>query len=200
MNPQNMLMSALALLGVMLLLVFLVYPFVLGFANKFVNGFRPSYGRSLGVVLLIGVAATIVQYAVGYPLYGKGMQDHFWAVSIIALVATVVIGGAILKGLVRHADGEPLSYTKAMLTALILGVVVVLIGLAMRPWAESMKGFQPGATAPAATSSAPAAASSAPAMAAPAMAAPAVAGSAAQPASTMPAMASSAPAAATSSH
>lgn len=155
----SLLTHELELLLVFVVLLFGIYPLVLSGANRLINGFWSSYGRTLGCVVLIGIVAMIVSYIVSR-IVGT---HHLWLLDVVAVVVTALAGGGIMGNLIKYKDGEPLGFKRAALACLVFGIVVVLISLALSPWQKSLV-KQMKANMPAAATSAPAAASTAPAV------------------------------------
>lgn len=147
----------------LVVLIFLVYPFVLSAANRLINRFWSPYWRTVATVVLVGIAALIANFIVSR-LAGTRSP---WVLGVVGVVVTALAGGGIMNGLIHHKDGEPLGYQRAALACLVLGIVVTLIGLALAPWqkgmAAKMKAHLPAAAVTATTapaSSAPVSAAS----------------------------------------
>lgn len=191
MDLQNVLAPMAKLLGMFLVLVFIVYPLVLSGTNKLVNGFWSSYGRTLVTVILTGIAATIVTGVVGLVIGKDAVLQQVWLIRAVAVITTALAGGGIMKAFIHHQDGEPLGYARTLLASLVLGIVVMLIGMAIAPWQKPLSAQIKAATEQTA------AAHTAPATAATALAAPTTVS---QAVAVKSAVAASAPATATSAY
>lgn len=119
--------AALAGMGMLAMLVFivtgiLIAALVLGLAFRLVVGYMPSYLRSIGAVLLTGIASLVVAVLLRMILPG-GLSG------LLVLAAQFLVGAAVVNWLLPAQNGSQIGYGKACLVQLLYLVLAIVLGL-----------------------------------------------------------------------
>ena len=146
-------MDQMAALGGMILVIFavmvvlglLVGGLLLKFSVRLLQGFSPSYGKSILVVFLAGVAGFIVQIVLTMVMgVGAGMGDPAamgseaamagammasLGVMAISLLAALFITAFFINLLIKAPDGRAIGYGRSCLISLLYLVAMVVLGI-----------------------------------------------------------------------
>ncbi|WP_460455668.1 hypothetical protein [Arenimonas alkanexedens] len=136
----------LVIFAVMLVLGLLVGGLVLKFSVRMLQSFSPSYGKSVLVVFLAGVAGFIVNIVLTMAMgVGTGMGDPTamagneaamagammasLGVMAISLLASLFITAFFVNLMIKAPDGRAIGFGRSCLVALLYLVVMVVLGI-----------------------------------------------------------------------
>lgn len=133
------------LVGVLVLMVVgvLIGALILKFIVKLLEKFSPSYGKSVLVVFLAGVASFVVYMVLAMVMVGGGAatmdpNDQAAMAAIagaslgamaLSLVAYVLLYAGALHLLVKRPDGSAYGFGRASLAALLYTVVMTVLSI-----------------------------------------------------------------------
>ena len=134
----------LVITAVMFVLGLLVGGLVLKFSVRVLQGFSPSYGKSVLVVFLAGVAGFIVQIVLTMVMgLGAGMGDPaamagneaamagMLMASLGVMAATLLVAlfvtALLINLIIKAPDGQAIGYGRSCLVSLLYLVVMVLL-------------------------------------------------------------------------
>lgn len=134
----------LVIFAVMMVLGLLVGGLILKFSVRLLQGFSPSYGKSILVVFLSGVVGFIINIALTMVMgVGAGMGDPTamgneaamagammasLGVMGISLLAALFVTAFFINLLVKSPDGQAIGYGRSCLVSLLYLVAMVVLG------------------------------------------------------------------------
>ena len=145
-------MEQMAALGGMILVIFavmmvvglLVGGLVLKFSVRLLQGFSPSYGKSILVVFLAGVAGFIINLVLTMVMgVGAGMADPSamgseaamagamasLGIMGVSLLAALFITAFFINLLIKSPTGQAIGYGRSCLVSLLYLVAMVVLGI-----------------------------------------------------------------------
>lgn len=144
-------MEGMAMLGAGMLVVFLLMlvvgvllgALILKFVIRLLEKFSPSYGRSILVVILAGIAGFVVYMVLAVLMVGVGgamadpndpaaamaMMGPMFATMGISLVAYLLIYAGAIHLLVKRPDGASYGFGRALLASLLYIIVMAVLGV-----------------------------------------------------------------------
>ena len=144
-------MEGMAMMGAGLLVGFLVMAVVgvligaliLKFVIKLLEKFSPSYGKSVLVVILAGVAGFVVYVVLAMLMVGTGaatmdpndqaamaaMAGASFGAMGLSLVAYLLIYAGAIHLLVKRPDGSAYGFGRALLASLLYMIVMVVLSV-----------------------------------------------------------------------
>ena len=145
-------MENMAALGGMVLVIFavmvvvglLIGGLVLKYTVRLLQSFSPSYGKSVLVVFLSGVAGFVLNIAltmvmgVGNSMAMAGADEAAMAgammaslgVMAISLLASLFITAFFVNLMIKAPDGQAIGFGRSCLVSLLYLVVMVVLGIA----------------------------------------------------------------------
>ncbi|MBW8369184.1 MAG: hypothetical protein K0M70_15170 [Arenimonas sp.] len=133
----------LVVLAVMVVLGLLLGGLVLKVTVRLLQGFSPSFGKSVLVVFLAGVAGFVVNIVlsmvmgVGSNMAMAGADEAAMAGAMMAslgamaisLLASLFITALFVNLMIQQPTGQPIGYGRSCLISLLYLVVMVVIGI-----------------------------------------------------------------------
>jgi hypothetical protein len=135
----------LVIFAVMMVLGLLIGGLVLKFSVRLLQGFSPSYGKSILVVFLSGVAGFIINIVLTMVMgVGAGMGDPSamgneaamagammasLGVMAISLLAALFITAFFINLLIKSPTGQAIGYGRSCLVSLLYLVAMVVLGI-----------------------------------------------------------------------
>lgn len=134
----------LVIFAVMLVLGLLVGGLILKFSVRLLQGFSPSYGKSILVVFLSGVVGFIIQMALtmvmgvgagmtdpasmGNEAAAAGMMMASLGIMGVSLLAALFITAFFINLLIKSPTGQAIGYGRSCLVSLLYLVAMVVLG------------------------------------------------------------------------
>ena len=134
----------LVIFAVMMVLGLLVGGLILKFSVRLLQGFSPSYGKSILVVFLAGVAGFIINIVLTMVMgVGAGMAESATmgneaaaagalmaslGIMGVSLLAALFITAFFINLLIKSPTGEAIGYGRSCLVSLLYLVAMVVLG------------------------------------------------------------------------
>ena len=133
-------------------IMLLIAGLIMKVSVRLVEGFSPSYGRALLVVVIAAVIGFVLNIVISMVMGVGGMAaggamggsdpeaaaaamaamgTAMLGVFAITLVASLIVNAFCINWLIKHPDGRAIGFGKSLLVALLYLVILTVIGMVL---------------------------------------------------------------------